>query len=302
MVPARPKHNPFQERITRPERIEENPRRFNATNNADRFALSEHDAGVAAVGGRSGKVGGTTTPDCEILIPKPDDPLLARIFRRLSYGVLALAFWLLILWMVRFIARSIFLLDLQAPRWLFSRSKLKPTLGDRIFLTRGSKNAGAFIDVARFSTFRFSALKKDDDLATELIALDAGVRDVLCVELNTTPIDGEAVMRELVFLERLMDLPNRTVIIDSTVSPLLIQTMASPEKPKGARLSPRQRWRTFSLDSSGSRKSNWSLFRKRQKPREWHRFAQPLVPVPPAVETDQAAFSRVDGSVLLDGR
>jgi hypothetical protein len=185
---------------------------------------------------------GTTIPDCPIRIPKPDDPLLNKIFRRFSYFVLALAFWLLMLWIVRFIARSIFLLDLQAPRWLFSRSKLKPTLGDHIFLTRGSKDAGKLIDVGRFSTFHFSDLKKDDDIATALITLDAGVRDVLCVDLNTTPIDGEAVIRELVFLERLMDLPNRTVIVDATVSPLLIQTMASSEKPKGARLSPRQRW------------------------------------------------------------
>jgi len=185
---------------------------------------------------------GTTIPDCPIRIPKPDDPLLTKIFRRLSYVVLALAFWLLILWMVRFIARSIFLLDLQAPRWLFSRSKLKPTLGDHIFLTRGSEDAGALIDVGSFSEFRFSDLKKDDDIATALIKLDAGVHDVLCVDLNTTPFDGDAAMRELVFLERLLDLPNRTIIIDSTVSPLLIQTMASSEKPKGARFSPRQRW------------------------------------------------------------
>jgi hypothetical protein len=188
------------------------------------------------------RVPGATIPDCPVPLPTITDPWLTKVFRWLSYAALVLAFVLLIRWIVRFIAKSIFLLDLQAPRWLFSRSKLRPTLGDHIFLTRVSKEADKLIDVSRFEKFSFAELANDDALAKLLIKLDAGARDVLCVDLIATPIDGAAVMRELIFLERMMALPNRTIIIDATVSPLLIQTMASAEKPKGARLSPRQRW------------------------------------------------------------
>ena len=178
---------------------------------------------------------------CSLKAETPDD--IPWILRYLFYVTLVITFVYLIIWMVRFIAKSIFLLDLQAPRWLFSRSKLKPTLGDHIFLIRRpATDAATLIDVAKFRTFHLDSLKSDEDISKSLIDLDMGERDVLCLGLQVRPTDGEDVMRQLVFLERLLELPNRTVIIDSTVSPLLIQTMALADKPKGSRRSPRQRW------------------------------------------------------------
>ncbi len=182
-------------------------------------------------------------PLCSITAVKPPDPWLSQLLRYIFCVTLAFTFVYLIIWIVRFIARSIFLLDLQAPRWLFLRSKLKPTLGDHIFLIRRPATAAAtLIDVQKFRSFNFNSLKSDDDISKSLIDLDMAERDVLCLGLQVQPADGEAVMRQLVFLERLLELPNRTVIIDSTVSPLLIQTIASADKPKGSRGSLRQRW------------------------------------------------------------
>ncbi|HXH41614.1 MAG TPA: hypothetical protein VNN08_23520, partial [Thermoanaerobaculia bacterium] len=185
-----------------------------------------------------------TTADCAVcLSPISQSPLLMPL-RWVCYLSVAVILVLLMRWIVRFIARKVFLMDLQAPRWLFSRSRVRPTLGDHIFLVRRVNDAEGLVDVDKFARFSFSSLTDDDAVSKELIALDSPqvARSLFCRDFTIQPIDSEKSMRQLVFLERLMNLPDRTVIIDSTVSPLLIQTIASAEKPKGARRSQRQRW------------------------------------------------------------
>lgn len=137
---------------------------------------------------------------------------------------------------VRFFAVKLFLIDLREPLWLSPPPPLKPTLGDHVFLVRStmsvdeltrspamtetatSDSPGQFVEVA------FSDLDQSTSPAAweeKLLAIDRARegQNVRIVDFEYGATDARISIRKLTFLERLVALPNRTVIIASTISP-----------------------------------------------------------------------------------
>ena len=155
----------------------------------------------------------------------------------LALLLLAIAAIIAILVMiVRFFAVKLFLIDLREPLWLSPPPPLKPTLGDHVFLIRSMKSvkeltcslvtpetarsdgARQFIDVV------FSDLDNSKDPAAweeKLLEIDRARegQNVLIVDFEYRATDARISIRKLTFMERLIALPNRTVIIASTISP-----------------------------------------------------------------------------------
>lgn len=131
---------------------------------------------------------------------------------------------------VRFFARKLFLIDIREPLWLSPPPPLKPTLGDHIFLVRGVKTV-AELTAARaekldFVDVRFEALKDDPKLTAwdeKLLEIDRAPegKNVRVFDFEHDVMNAGLNMRKLTFLERLLALPNRTIIMTSTVSPTM---------------------------------------------------------------------------------
>jgi hypothetical protein len=131
---------------------------------------------------------------------------------------------------VRFFAVKLFLIDLYEPLWL-KPPPLMPTLGDHVLLIRGTKSVesltgsraltagnNAFIDI-RFETLDGSDDKDGWDVALLAIDREREGRNVRVFDFEYKAADARVSLRKLTFLERLLALPNRTVIVASTLSP-----------------------------------------------------------------------------------
>jgi hypothetical protein len=134
-----------------------------------------------------------------------------------------------------FIARRVLLIDVDEPRWL-ARLPLSPTLGDHIFLVRRDKSLEALISPDPMGTglpfFDVSLAQLDaaDDWSAMLERLDSSEagRNVRIVDFEYGINDGTVNEKKLQWLERLLVLPDRTLIIASTVSALYIKTTPPP--------------------------------------------------------------------------
>lgn len=135
-----------------------------------------------------------------------------------------------------FIASRVLLMDVTEPHWM-ARLPLSPTLGDHIFLVRRDKDAAAltgddpmgkglpFLDVS------FEELARTDswDAALERLDGSAAGRNVRIVDFEHGVNDGSVNLKKLQWLERLLSLPDRTVIVISTVSPAFVMTAPPPK-------------------------------------------------------------------------
>jgi hypothetical protein len=145
---------------------------------------------------------------------------------------------------VRFFAVKLFLIDLREPLWLSPPPPLKPTLGDHVFLIRSSKTVdeltcslavtetGKSEDAGQFVDVTFSELDQDTNVTAweeTLLAIDRARegQNVRIVDFEYGATDARISIRKLTFLERLIALPNRTVIIASTISPAAFLALLS---------------------------------------------------------------------------
>jgi hypothetical protein len=146
--------------------------------------------------------------------------------------LLAIAFW----YAVDFIAERVLLIDVGEPSWL-ARVPLSPTLGDHIFLARRDRKIDAltgpdpmgkglpFFDVS------FAELGVDDAewsaMLERLDGSEAG-RNVRVVDFEHGINNAAINVKKLHWLERLLALPDRTVIVISTVSAKYVFTTPAP--------------------------------------------------------------------------
>ncbi len=147
-------------------------------------------------------------------------------------------FWLA----VRFIAARVLLIDVGEPVWLF-RKPLSPTLGDHIFLVRRDKEVSdltgddpmgkglPFLDVS------FKELDRPDEKpdsadrwsrTLETLDSSAAGRNVRILDFEYGINEGTINEKKLQWLERLLSLSDRTVIIVSSVSPAYMATTPPP--------------------------------------------------------------------------
>jgi hypothetical protein len=151
-----------------------------------------------------------------------------------------------------FIASRVLLMDVTEPRWM-ARLPLSPTLGDQIFLVRRDKNVSTltgddpmgkglpFLDIS------FAELARTDgwDAALETIDSSAAGRNVRITDFESGIHDPEIHPKKLQWLERLLALPDRTVMVISTVTPAFVMTVPPPKDAPPEYLA---RWRAL-LDS-----------------------------------------------------
>jgi hypothetical protein len=142
------------------------------------------------------------------------------------------AFW----FAVTFIARRVLLIDVTEPDWL-APLPLSPSLGDHIFLVRRDRDAQQLTgndptgNGLPFFDVSFEELDRTggwDDVLQTLDSSEAG-RNVRVVDFEYGINDGDINEKKLRWLERLLSLPDRTMIIVSTVTPAYLMTTAPPE-------------------------------------------------------------------------
>src|SRR5262249_10752524 len=141
------------------------------------------------------------------------------------------AFW----FAVTFIARRLLLIDVTEPDWL-APLPLSPSLGDHIFLVRRDRDANELTgddptgNGLPFFNVSFEELDRTGDWDTALQMLDSSEagRNVRVVDFEHRVNDGEVNQKKLRWLERLLALPDRTIIVISTVTPSYNMTTAPP--------------------------------------------------------------------------
>jgi len=174
-------------------------------------------------------------------LPHPHS--ITATWKRLGAGVGVGLPLLAILWFATtFIARRVFLIDVTEPDWLVP-IPLSPSLGEHIFLVRRGRDLKSltendpmelgqpYIDVS------FENLELTDGWLSVLEALDSSEpgRNVRIVDFEHRINDGEINEKKLSWFERLLALPDRTVIIVSNVTPAYVMTTPPPAGlPAGA--------------------------------------------------------------------
>ena len=155
---------------------------------------------------------------------------------------------------VDFIARRLLLIDLAGPLWL-RRAPLSPSLGDHIFLVRRDKSADELTGAKVFFDVSFEDLDTNNTWNKTLADIDASMagRNVRITDFEYGIDDGAKNEKKLDWLERLLALPDRTVIVVSAVSAAYAYTApasspAAPPVPAPAAPTPAPdsaaRWKT----------------------------------------------------------
>lgn len=170
------------------------------------------------------------------------------------YGVMALpisAALIAIFWFAStFIAKRVLLIDINEPDWLVPLP-LRPALGDFVFLVRRDLDLGRLTanDAKHGGLPFFDVSFKDlDDKNRWNEALEAveGSRqgqNVRVTDFEYNINDAATNEKKLRWLERLLALPDRTVIIVSAVSPAYLMTTAQPETSTPPAVVYFDRWR-----------------------------------------------------------
>jgi hypothetical protein len=145
-------------------------------------------------------------------------------------------------WITHFVATRILLLDVAEPLWL-RNLPVSPTLGDHIFLVRRERPLDTVIgghNPQGFHTVSFQKLATSDSWMGELIEIDQGEsgRNVCITDFEYEIDLPEMNAKKLAWLEKLMTLPDRTVLLVSTITPLFITIV--PESPPPS--APRRPW------------------------------------------------------------
>jgi hypothetical protein len=147
-------------------------------------------------------------------------------------GIVFCVFWAA----ADFIAERLLIIDLIEPLWL-ADVPLSPTLGDHIFLVRRKQTIDRLTGAGtqqRFYDVSFRGMFQKETSDGTLMAIDrsAAGRNVRISDFEYGINDGAINWQKLEWLERLLTLSNRTVIIVSSVSPAYVfSAPLSPPAP-----------------------------------------------------------------------
>ena len=148
-----------------------------------------------------------------------------------------------------FVAKRILLVDVHEPDWL-ARKPLSPTLGEHIFLVRRDRDVDTLTKGLAFVDVSFETLDQYDNWSKVLETLDSSEagRNVRVVDFEYGINDGATNEKKLHWLERLLLLSDRTVIVASDVSPSYVMTTPPPpDMPAGETAAYFERWRVLLL-------------------------------------------------------
>jgi hypothetical protein len=146
-----------------------------------------------------------------------------------------------------FVAKRVLLIDVHEPDWL-ARKPLSPTLGEHIFLVRRDRDVDTLTKGLGFVNVSFETLDQYDNWSDVLEKLDSSEagRNVRVVDFEYGIHDGAINEKKLQWLECLLVLADRTVIIASAVSPSFVMTTPPPPStPAGETAAYFERWRTL---------------------------------------------------------
>lgn len=151
---------------------------------------------------------------------------LSHLVAILLFGLPILAlFW----YAADFVAKRILLIDVREPDWL-AHKPLSPTLGEHIFLVRRDREVDSLTKGLAFVDVSFAALDHDDQWSSVLETLDSSEagRNVRVIDFEYGINDGAINEKKLRWLERLLMLSDRTIIVASAVSPSYMPTTPVP--------------------------------------------------------------------------
>jgi hypothetical protein len=204
----------------------------------------------------------------------------------LVVGLLILIPLSTVLWFAStFIAKRVFLIDISEPDWL-APFPLSPTLGDSIFLVRRELPPSALTanDPQRLPFFdvSFKDLREHqrwDEVLEEIDQAKPG-RNVRINDFEYGIRDAQVNAEKLSWLERLLKLPDRTVVVISSVTPAYMMTTAPPADVDAAKYFGRWRAVFERFVCSGAeelvrRKDEW-------RRRGWRQTVSELAPLEPA--------------------
>jgi hypothetical protein len=148
---------------------------------------------------------------------------------------------------VRFIARRVFLIDLQVPLWLTS-PKIDGPVGANVFFQRVS-GPEVILDPAKFHVVRLAEIERKRSLAEVVQRRKARSWSAVLHEIDRAPLDHDVVIvdfeerlqdkqfnsRRLDFLETLVKMPGREVVVLSTVSPSYMLAAAAIDEAERVR-------------------------------------------------------------------
>jgi len=128
-----------------------------------------------------------------------------------------------------FVAKRILLIDVREPDWL-ARKPLSPTLGEHIFLVRRDRDVDSLTKGLAFVDVSFAALDGAGNWSDALETLDSteAGRNVRIIDFEYGINDGAVNEKKLQWLERLLMLSDRTVIVASAVSTSYVPTTPPP--------------------------------------------------------------------------
>lgn len=164
----------------------------------------------------------------EIYTPRPPISVMggADALSALLCGLALLAvFW----YATGFIASRVLLIDVSEPDWM-ARLPLSPTLGDHIFLVRRDRDAKSITgsDPMPFVDVSFEEIARTGEWDQALAKLDSSAagKNIRILDFEHGVHDESASAQKLRWLERLMALPDRTVVILSAYTPAFLFTIA----------------------------------------------------------------------------
>ncbi|MBV9186498.1 MAG: cache domain-containing protein [Acidobacteria bacterium] len=128
-----------------------------------------------------------------------------------------------------FVAKRILLIDVREPDWL-ARKPLSPTLGEHIFLVRRDRDLDSLTKGLAFVDVSFAALDAAGNWSEALETLDSteAGRNVRVIDFEYGINDGAINEKKLQWLERLLMLSDRTLIVASAVSTSYMPTTPPP--------------------------------------------------------------------------
>lgn len=143
-----------------------------------------------------------------------------------------------------FVARRVLLIDVSEPDWL-ARKPLSPTLGDHIFLVRRGRDVNTLTSHQAFVDVSFASLDQDDNWTPVLEMLDSSEagRNVRVIDFEHGINDSAVNGKKLQWLERLLALADRTVIVVSNVTPAYVMTTQAPADTDATAYA--ERWRAL---------------------------------------------------------
>src|SRR5207237_698558 len=167
------------------------------------------------------------------------DSRLQWLFRHCVYLLLViLCYAVIVRRSARFIAQKIFLLDVDEAVWMQTGTPLRPILGDHILLTHWPDTPlDSLITLDRFRPIDMTTVVKTSvaDLLRS-IDCDREKHHLLLTGFAVSVVDPEHAAERLQFLERLATLPERTIVIATEVTPMMILTTLGDIPTDGPKL------------------------------------------------------------------